>query len=375
MIKPFLSFLTLFLFAFPASAADLSPQAYGAIPSDNLDDSIGLQAALDALQPGDRLVLESGVYHHGNQLFLSNKTDVEIVGLQGSVLLSTDPSKSALTVQDSESVSLRGLNVQGSGVVRLSQDKTCGILVYRTSGLTIRSSRIAKVAGAGIMLQQTDNFTIQGNLVTDTLADAIHITNRSHNGIVIFNTTLNAGDDGVALVGYVKNGGRVHDVEIENNHVLGNTHGRGVTVEGAYTVSVSGNYIQNTASAGIILISSASYNTYGVRDVVVTGNTLVGTNWELATVQGAMLLSARDGSAQEDGLDIPFTISQVRVEGNTFIDTVGAQAHLRVSNYSVAVQVLGNEFVDADSSHLPWTFYRGAQVTESGNTYNSAKLD
>ncbi len=375
MFKSFLTFLSLFLtLSSPVLARDISPRDYGAIPSDGLDDSVGLQLALNAMLPADRLVLEQGVYAHSEQLFVDNKDAIEITGDRTSLLLSTDPKKSALTVSDSDHVILRGLNIQGSGGVRLASDNTCGILVYRTKGLEIRSSRISKVAGAGIMLQEVSDFTVQGNLVTDTLADAIHITNKSHHGTILGNTTMNAGDDGVALVGYLKNGGRVHDVSIENNHILGNTHGRGVTVEGAYTALVLNNYIQNTASACVILTSNSRYNTYGVSEVVVAGNLLVGCNYELATVQGAMLLSARDGSLKEGDLDIPSTITSVTIEKNTFVNTVGAQAHLRVSNYSSVIWVLDNTFVDVDSSHLPWIFYKGAQTTESGNTYNGVLI-
>ncbi len=360
------------LFATPALATEVNPVLYGATPNDGQDDSASLQATLDVLQPGDTVVFPPGTYHTNKQLFISGKSGVTVDG-RGATLVSTDPTKSAITVQDSSNVTIKSLDLQGSGTARLTADKTCGILVYRTTGLQILSNRIHGHAGAGIMLQTTSDFTLQGNVVFDTLADAIHLTNRTHDGVVQFNTTFGSGDDGIALVGYVKNGGRLHDIQILGNNVLGNHWGRGITIEGVFDTTVDRNYVENTSAAGIILSSNASYNQYGVDNVTLSNNTIKGANFG-TPVHGAILLSARAGSALEDGVVVPFTITNVTIVGNTIIDTVGAGAHVRVSNYSTGISLTGNNFVDQDGSHSPWTFYGGSSVYQSGNSYNGTVL-
>ncbi len=368
MNKIFLLLSSIFLTT-SALAAEVQVTA---VPNDGIDDSTSLQASLNALAENDTLVFPPGVYQTNKQLFLTAKSGVTLDG-RGATLLSTDPTKSALTIQDSTNITIKSLDFQGSGIDRLTSDRTCGILVYRTNGLNLYSNRIHGHAGAGIMLQTTSDFTLQGNVVFDTLADAIHLTNRTNNGTVQFNTTFDSGDDGIALVGYVKNGGRLHDIQILGNSVLGNHWGRGITIEGAYNVLADNNYIENTNAAGIILSSNASYNQYGVDNVTLSRNTIVGANFG-TPVHGGILLSARAGGALEDGVNVPFTITNITIRDNAIIDTVGAGAHVRVSNFSTGINLVGNDFTDSDNSHAAWTFYGSAQVNQSNNTYNGEPL-
>jgi hypothetical protein len=341
------------------------------LPSNSSDDTASIQLAFDGLLPGDILEFQPGVYRVSDQVILGGAEQVKLLG-RGATILSTNPARAALTIQDCVDITVTGLDLQGSGVTRLSSDRTCGLLVYRSTGVQIISNYIHGHAGAGIMLQTTSDFLIQGNLVTDTLADAIHITNRSHDGVISFNTTNRNGDDGVALVGYRKNGGRVHDVQILGNSILGNTHGRGITIEGSYNAVVDNNYIQDTSAAGIIIISSppSTYNSYGSTDIQISRNTIVRANYSPTIVHGGILLSAQTGTALEDGVEIPLTISNVVISDNTLQDTVGSGAHIRVSPNNFGIQLLSNDFVDLDSSHGSWTVYGNSQVTKSGNTYN-----
>lgn len=340
---------------------------FGAVPNDGIDDTVALQAAFDAVAPGGTISFAPGQYEHGGQLYVRNAQHVEIDG-RGALLLATHPVNAALTVQDSTDVTVRALRLEGSGVERSQSDRSCGLLVYRTEGLLVNALEVFGFAGAGIHLQTTSDFEVSANTVYDTLADAIHVTNRSHDGVVADNVTFGSGDDGVAFVGYVKNGGPIVNVEATGNAILGNEWGRGITVEGVQGALVENNYIESTSSAGIILSSSGSYNQYGVQDVIIRRNTIVGANYG-TTTHGAILLSARDGSA--DG--IPFNIRRVTIEDNAIIDTVGASAHLRVSPFTFDVVVQRNHFYDADSSHRAWTFYAGhGAANAGGNTYNGA---
>lgn len=340
---------------------------FGIVPNDGIDDSVALQAAFDALSGGGTLTFTPGRYEHNRQLFI-NGHDITIDGT-GALLVATDPTRSALTVEG-QNITVKGLELSASGITRLTPDRTCGLLVYRSRNIRFEGNRVHGMGGCGIMLQLTDSFVLDGNVVYDTLADAIHMTNKTKNGLVQNNATFNSGDDGIAMVGYVKNGGVLKNITIRDNQVLSNIWGRGITVEGVNGALVEGNFIQHTSSACIILSSNASYNQYGVRNVVLSNNMCKGTNFNTSTFHGGILLSAREGSADsEDGV-LPFTIENVSIVDNTIEDTIGADSHLRVSANCTSIAVLTNSFKDADSSHKAWTFYRGADVQQSGNLYN-----
>jgi len=103
--------------AWPLSAADHTARGFGAIPNDAKDDTRALQQAVDACQPGDRLVLEAGVYDLTSRITLVAKRDVEWVG-QGAELVmrgynrETDQgSFTLLTLRDCQNIRLRDFTV------------------------------------------------------------------------------------------------------------------------------------------------------------------------------------------------------------------------------------------------------------------------
>lgn len=384
MIKNFfLKTVSLLLLAGSANAETLTPEQFGAVANDNLNDQSAIQAAINALQPNDTLVFGPGQYIHNNTLVVT-KQNVDIEG-RGTSLVSTNQALASLIIQDSTDVSVQGIDFVGSGTARSKSDRSCAILTYRSSDVTILGNMVSGFAGCGIMVQTTSDFTVWGNLVHDTFADGIHVTNTSNHGSLLNNITWDTGDDGLALVGYRKQAGPVTDMVIAGNSVLNEAHpnlpgapayhGNGIRVEGATNVVVDNNYIQNTASSGLNISSAGpeSYDTFGADNVTVTRNTVINANQSCfdmldptcaRVVHGGILLSAYSGSP----------ITNIVLQGNTIQDTVGATAHIRVNPSCSGIQILDNNIVDEDSSHLPWIFYRGSQVTQSGNTYNSALL-
>jgi hypothetical protein len=355
------------IFALPAHAADLEvPAATGG------DDTALIQSVLDLAQPGDRVLFASGqTYNHGNTLTVSEAEDVELVG-RGASLVATNSARAALIVQDSAGVRVGGLRLVATATARSASDRTCGLVAYRTEGLEVVGNSVGGFAGCGIMVQSSTLFRVQGNVVQDTFADGIHTTNGSFNGVISSNLVFDSGDDGIAVVSYRRQDSVTHGVLISGNAVFKTPgpatpgrpayHGRGIAIDGGEDVTIDNNYIENSASAGVLVASSSAYDCWPVSRVTVTRNTLVASNQDAGVYHGALLVSGR-----AEGV-----ITDVRVEGNVIVDTVGADAHLRVSANTVGVVVLGNAFEDADNSHRAWTFYRGAGATASGNTYNGA---
>ena len=108
--------LALFL-AWPLTAADHTARDFGGIPNDTKDDTRPLQQAVDACQPGDRLVLEPGVYDLTSRITLAAKRDFEWVG-QGAELVMRGYSRETdqgsftlLTVRDCQNIRLRNFTV------------------------------------------------------------------------------------------------------------------------------------------------------------------------------------------------------------------------------------------------------------------------
>ncbi len=67
-------------------------------------------------------------------------------------------------------------------------------------------------AGAGLLHSGASNGRILNTRVIESASDSIHFTNRSHD-ITMHNVeTVGMGDDGIAIVGYKKDGGRVHNI-------------------------------------------------------------------------------------------------------------------------------------------------------------------
>lgn len=354
----------------PSSAAEISPAAFGALPNDELDDTAGIQAALDALESGDVLAFQGGEYLHSGQLFLRDANDVRLEG-RGSVLRATDPTRSALTIQDSLGVQVIALDLVATATERLTADRTCGLLVYRSDTVILQGNRITGFAGCGVMVQSSERFIVVANLVRNTFADGIHVTNGATGGLVLYNMTFDTGDDGIAVVSYRRQAEPVRGVVISGNAVQSTPrttapgtpayHGRGIAVDGGESVTIENNTITGTSSACVLVASSSAYDAWPVSGVVVHFNTLTGCNAG-DTTHGAVLVSARAEGP----------IDSVSIWDNSIHDTVGANAHIRVSPFTTGVTLERNHIFDVDSSHVPWTFYSGAGATATDNTYNGA---
>ena len=340
------------------------------------DDQVMLQTALSSALPGDRVLFAPGAeYSHSNVLTVS-ANGVELVG-RGAILTATNPERAALIVQDAEGVTVGALQLRATASARSQADRSCGLLSYRTLGLRVQGNYLAGFAGCGMMISDgSADFTVQGNVVHETFADGIHMTDGAQLGSVIGNRVWDTGDDGIAVVSYGRQAPAIcSDIEIVGNVVLKDPstagrpglpeyHGSGVTVDGGQRVTIGGNYLQGSASACIRVVSSSAYSAQPVSAILITSNDLVSCNGEPSVTHGALLVSARSGSP----------VGNVLIQGNAIFDTIGAGAHLRVSPFTYAVQVVENRFIDSDTSHRAYQFYFGAGASASGNLYNGVPV-
>jgi len=272
-----------------------------------------LQEALDAVHAagGGEVVLTPGAFPYSGNLRVRDRTTLR--GAPGSTLVARNPAASSVLVSG-EDVAVRDLTLTGSAQQRTGSDNAMGIRAAGCTRLTIENVGVRGTAAAGILLRACADFRINGCTVAATLADGIHVTERSHHGTIMGNRLLGTGDDGIACVGYEKDGGVVSHVTISGNVVNGG-RARGIACLGGHHVTISGNVISDTAAAGVYVVQEPSYNTYGSRCVVVSGNVM--TNVSQRVGHGGIFIRGGPGTRRtRDGQSLTNAVELVTLTGN-----------------------------------------------------------
>ncbi len=255
----------------PALAADdVSILEHGAVSGDGLDDLPAITAAVaEARSRGVGVHVPAGHFHHDG-----------LIELNG-VVLRGEGERSQLTAL-SKALQAVALSGSGAGVedvrlttvpttVRSSTDASARVFVRPgTDGYHVTGTRIEGATSAGIIAFGNRGL-IEGNHISGTLADGIHLTRGSSDIDVRRNVVRDTGDDQIAVVSYEKFGVWASDIRIVDNDVSGG-HARGITVSGGDDVLVERNRIARTGGAGIFVASEGSYQTYPVRRLRVVGN-------------------------------------------------------------------------------------------------------
>ncbi len=297
--------------ALPAKPVDVvDVRDFGAEPDDDKDDTVAIQAALDALKPGQWLVFPAGTYEHAKRLVV--RTSGAVLWSQGATLHATNPlDQSVMLAADGASIYQFTLTaVTGT---RLNAPWQSRIAVFdrvdrpsHLRGNVIQGNRIVNAgapgsptansaSSAGIFIYRADGFLVAGNEVRRSLSDGIHITAGSRNGRVLGNTVRETGDDMIAMVSYMAGGQwqnetartlaampaahrelqLVRNVLVADNDVEGQYWGRGISVVGGSDITIEDNRIaRTTLAAGVLLAREAVYLTWGVSNVLVQGNTI-----------------------------------------------------------------------------------------------------
>jgi parallel beta-helix repeat protein len=343
---------------------------FGAVPNDSGDDTIAIQRALDTLQTGQTLRFPPGRY------LMSRSLRVRVAGSvldgRGATLHATNPDDQAIRIE-ADDVTVRSFLLTAITDERRSAPWHARIAVYAENAnrtrktirrTVIRDNTITHqgapgtpgangASAAGIILLQADGFLVAGNTVVRTLADGIHITGGSRNGRVLGNTVRETGDDMIAVVSYAGSGQAalgsaaklrstwaerletqlVRNIVIADNRVSGQYWGRGISVVGGKDISVRRNTLDNIPlAAGILVAREASYESFGVNNVLVEGNTLTNVQ-NLAPpydVDGKYASNPRSGhgaveihasvfddEAADAMLRKELTVRNVKVNGNT----------------------------------------------------------
>ena len=253
----------------PAPASAINVRAgYGT------SDAAIRRAVAAAKAAGKALYFPAGTYDYTGFLILDG---VSASGDGDSTLLrASDPNNSAIILRGSN-VSLRSLKITApTAASRVGSGNAAGVYVDRASGFAVENVTVAKVQNIGILVFNSANGVIASNFVTGSLADAIHLTNGTHNVVVKGNRVRDVGDDMIAVVSYLGDP-QCADITIVDNDVRGQWWGRGISVVGGRNVTVERNSIADTAGAGVLVNSDGSFGTFGTSGVRILGNTISGT--------------------------------------------------------------------------------------------------
>ena len=321
---------------------------FGAVGDGVADDGAALQQALDAVPEGGTLVLRDGATYLYSQVLTVSTPGLTIEGT-GATLRASDETASALKVV-ADDVTVTGLTLTTPTTTKRYDPFESTMVWVAADSAVLRDVHVQGAGGAGIAVTDgAADFLLDHVTVADSRADGIHITDQAHDGRVIAPVTTNTGDDGVAVVSYMKDGGPSERITIESPTVNGTTWGRGVSVVGGNDITYTDVTVRDTDAAGIYVGSEgAPYFTYPSVDVLVDGGTVTGANTNADKDHGAVLVYA--GSADTTTSDVTvrdLTISGTRADASWDVGVLADQA-------SAVERVTFEGFAMSDGARAPF---------------------
>lgn len=310
-----------------------------------------IQAAVDAAQPGDKVVVGPGIYLE--QVLVDGKSDLTIVGRNGHQIGDAAvPLDVGVTIVDSQSITLRKLRfVPGEDDVVAAAliDPDAVIRVEDCHAVTVRSCRIVGGSGHGVDVVGSTGITVFRNVIEDVGASAIAIGQTGadvDDAVVLKNKIAGAGDAAIAVSG--------SDALIERNKIQGGG-GEGIRVTGS-AHDILSNRIDGVGSAGIRLYG----DTHLVQKNRIEDSAFDGVDVE---ADSCLVLRNKVWRAGDDGLSLDDTTGSL-IERNKVYDANGDGVRLASTGNTL------NKNLAKDSGDLDLRSLVGAdENTFSGNTF------
>lgn len=370
----------------PVPGGAVNVRDFGAVGDGATDDLGAITQAIAAAPQNGAVYFPAGTYrHHG--IIHVNKTGVSLWGYSGAVLHATN--------NEQQSVALEAVNTGVYGLDLTSTNTTTRgvaneahrITAVGVSGTTVRHNRITNGSGAGIFTQNSHDYVVEHNIVDDTLADAIHNTGGSYNGIIRNNTIIRSGDDCVAVVSYDGDQKLTHSIEAYYNDCrLGEA--RGMTVVGGRNVYYHHNYIERSFGAGIYIAAEQSFATYAGHNIKIISNQIVRANDASVPSQhsaqdlnhGAILVYSDFEGTRNTSTEGPISNQNedVIIARNAITDTVETRtAPITIRKFGKRIHVLDNA-VSGQQAYaggaINFTNVGDANYNSRGNTNNGTAL-
>lgn len=332
----------------PSRTTVLTPEEFGAVGNGITDDSAALQRFFDAGTANNELMLPRGmVYAHSNVLQVRNAGEL-LVG-PGMLLATAEATSGVWLMANNITVDDVAFKVART-TKRWVAFEQMEVRLGGYSGITLQDVSVDGSAAAGIYVGDASHFTLDHVTVANTRADGIHMTGGSSYGTVISPTTVNTGDDGIAVVSYTQDGAPCHDITVTDARVMGTSWGRGMSVVGGHHITYRNVYIRSSDAAALyIAAEGAPYYTAAPTDVTVRNALIVDANQDQSVDQGAILVNSGENSV------VP---SNVTIDNVQITDT-RATAARNVGVVSLDEQPHGIVFDDFTIKGGPTSAYQG----------------
>lgn len=331
----------------PVSPATGAPADVVVQPgASGVDQADALQAALDNLQPGQRLVLAPGNYRVGRVLAV-RREQVTVSGYDAT-LVASDPDQQAIQMTGAYST-LVGVTLKGTGTQRLESATSAKVIVDGT-GIQVLDVTIEGGASAGIFVSRGIGIALVGDRISGTLADGIHITGGSQDVLVQNSSVTATGDDMVGIVSYQRDSGQTRNIYVTSNYLAGNAWGRGVAVVGGADVTVAGNWIEGVQKAAAVMVAQEDgYRTADASNVLIASNTIADDqnatqpgNNRMETGHAAIDINTGSGSVtrvQVTGNQVTRTrFDGYRAQGNICQADIGNNRFAAIGGAAIALQ-------------------------------------
>lgn len=233
-----------------------------------------IQAALDEAEPGDRIIVEPGVYR---EALVIDKPGIRLIGgthgrqpgADGVILENPGGERNGILARDVEDIEIRNLTIRGFGA-------------------------------NGVLLVRVDGFRLSGLAAEDNGAYGLFPVLSRH-GVIERSTASGHADAGI----YV---GQSEDVDIRTSEAFGNVNG--FEIENSTRIRATANRAHgNTAGFLVVLLPQLSVKTSA--DILVAGNRVSDNNLENFADEGDIVAVVPRGS----GILVVGT-DRTRVEGN-----------------------------------------------------------
>jgi parallel beta-helix repeat protein len=324
-----------------------SVTAFGALGDGVSDNARAFQDAFNYAAAN-----KCGVFIPAGTFAYSGVLTVNGVAITGSgaqsILMPLEPANEAIMLTGN-GASIAYLVMVSHATTRLTTPQSAMIWASGATNYRVQDVLINGSASVGVFSLSSSSGIIANNTVENTLADSISQIEGSNHIVVSGNSVVNSGDDGISNVSYAQHP-EVHDITVQGNTVTNNAFGRGISVVGGATISITGNNITEnvTGLSDIYIAAESEWNTLGVSNVIVSNNTLI----DGGPKQGTVTIYNSQGSA--------YSLNGVTISGNQIITPAYVPVQF-VGNGSELGTVQGNtayggtRFFDPANSHATFT--------------------
>ena len=342
-MKHFILPLFIILFSLPAMAA-INLQALGACEEEDATTTINTALA-QAKAIGTSVYAPACKYNHSGVIIIDS---TQLYGEKGTVFNSANVTG----VNPDNAIILTGSNPKLLNVeittdwtgLRQSNINGHAVVVSSANDFLVENIDVLGSAGSGIFITNSYNGLTTYNKVKDTLADGIHITNKSYNNIISGNHIIDTGDDQIAVVSYNSDAGISHDILINGNIVSGGST-RGISVVGGERITITDNNISDIDLSGVYIATESSYNTNYVKDILVGNNFITSCNTDNSSGASSVYVFGRDG----------YTTSNIIISNNQVLKSVRngitVASESGIPAYSNHIKIIGN-LIEGDLTSL-----------------------